>query len=52
VNLKIELIAGGGVRDIEDLVSLRNVGVSGVLLATALHSGAISVETLRQSGLL
>lgn len=45
--LKVMLLAGGGVRNIEDLNSLKEVGVDGVLLATALHSGNITVECLR-----
>ena len=39
-------------RDIKDLVELKNLGVSGVLVATALHSGKISIEELKQAGLL
>jgi phosphoribosylformimino-5-aminoimidazole carboxamide ribotide isomerase len=32
---------GGGVRDIADLTQLKTLGVSGVLIATALHTGKI-----------
>jgi uncharacterized protein related to proFAR isomerase len=39
------------VRDIKDLVELKNIGVFGVLVATALHSGRISLEDLRRAGL-
>ena len=39
-------------RDIKDLVELQNLGVSGVLVATALHSGKISMDDLKQAGLL
>ena len=45
-------IVGGGVRDIKDLVELKKLGVSGVLVATALHSGKISIEELKKAGLL
>ena len=48
----MEVYVGGGVRDMADLVELRSLGVSGVLVASALHSGKISVEELRQKGLL
>ena len=48
----INVIVGGGVRDIKDLVELQNIGVFGALLATALHSGRISLEEMRQAGLL
>ena len=51
-NLKVKVFVGGGVRDIKDLVELKNIGVFGVLVATALHSGRISLEELRHAGLL
>ena len=37
----IRLITGGGVRNAADLEPLRAAGIDGVLLATALHNGAI-----------
>jgi phosphoribosylformimino-5-aminoimidazole carboxamide ribotide isomerase len=49
--LNLKVFVGGGVRDIKDLVELRNMGVFGVLLATALHSGRVRVEELRRVGL-
>jgi len=48
----VDVYVGGGVRDINDLVELRNLGVSGALIATALHTGKISIAQLRQEGLL
>ncbi|MGA3061215.1 MAG: HisA/HisF-related TIM barrel protein [Candidatus Bathyarchaeia archaeon] len=48
----MDVYAGGGVRDLEDLVKLKDLGVSGVLVATALHSGKISIEKLKQADLL
>jgi phosphoribosylformimino-5-aminoimidazole carboxamide ribotide isomerase len=51
-SLNMRVIVGGGVRDIKDLVGLRCLGVSGVLLATALHSGKISPDELQRQGLL
>jgi phosphoribosylformimino-5-aminoimidazole carboxamide ribotide isomerase len=51
-NIKAEVFVGGGVRDVKDLVELKNLGVFGVLMATALHSGKISPEGLKQAGLL
>jgi phosphoribosylformimino-5-aminoimidazole carboxamide ribotide isomerase len=50
--LKVTLFVGGGVRDMKDLLELQKLGVSGVLVATALHYGKISVEDLRRSGLM
>ncbi len=37
----LAILAGGGVRNVEDLAGLRSAGASGALVATALHSGAI-----------
>lgn len=51
-NVKAAVLVGGGVRDVKDLVELRGLGVSGVLVATALHSGKISLEDLKQAKLL
>jgi phosphoribosylformimino-5-aminoimidazole carboxamide ribotide isomerase len=51
-HIKINVLVGGGVRDITDLIELKNLGVSAVLVATALHSGIISTENLKQAGLL
>jgi len=46
------VFVGGGVRGISDLLELKKMGIAGVLVATALHSGAISVDELRQLKLL
>jgi len=48
----IEVYVGGGVRDINDLVELKNLGVSGALVASALHTGKISIDQLKQEDLL
>ena len=48
----IEVLVGGGVRDIADLIELKKLGVSGVLVATAIYSGKISHENLEKAGLL
>jgi phosphoribosylformimino-5-aminoimidazole carboxamide ribotide isomerase len=48
----LEVYVGGGVRDINDLLELRSLGVTGALVATALHNGKISIQTLKQNGLL
>lgn len=51
-NIKAEVIVGGGVRDVKDLVELNYLGVFGALVATALHSGKISPKKLKQAGVL
>jgi len=38
----VEIIAGGGIRDRADLEQLRECGVAGVLIASALHDGRLS----------
>jgi phosphoribosylformimino-5-aminoimidazole carboxamide ribotide isomerase len=51
-SFKMKLLAGGGVQNTKDLLTLKEIGIDGVLLATALHSGKVSVEELRQLNLL
>lgn len=51
-SLRIQVFVGGGVRAIQDLATLKDMGVYGVLLATALHSGRISLEDLCRADLL
>jgi phosphoribosylformimino-5-aminoimidazole carboxamide ribotide isomerase len=48
VNMKVYV--GGGVRDIQDLKTLQQLGISGALIATALHTGKISAEHLHLAG--
>jgi phosphoribosylformimino-5-aminoimidazole carboxamide ribotide isomerase len=47
----LEVFVGGGIRDIDDLLKLKELGVFGVLLATALHSGKIKAEDIKCAGL-
>jgi len=47
---EVELLAGGGVRDVADLNALAEAGAAGALVATALHSGAIGRDELRALG--
>jgi phosphoribosylformimino-5-aminoimidazole carboxamide ribotide isomerase len=44
----LELLAGGGVRDVEDLRALEATGAAGALVATALHSGVIGPRELAE----
>ena len=43
----VEVIAGGGVRDLADLERLGRCGVAGVLVASALHDGRLRPEQVR-----
>jgi phosphoribosylformimino-5-aminoimidazole carboxamide ribotide isomerase len=44
----IELIAGGGVRDVNDLHGLEGIGIKAALVATALHKGKIGRKDLEK----
>ena len=48
----VDVYVGGGVRNIDDLAELKSLGISGALIATALHTGKITVAQLKQHGLL
>ncbi len=50
-NAKMQVFVGGGVRDMADLVRLNDMGVEGVLVATSLHSGRITMEEIICAGL-
>jgi len=39
---ELELITGGGVRGVDDLLTLRDQGLDGVLVASALHDGTLT----------
>lgn len=42
------IVAAGGVRDINDLMQLKTMGIAAVLLASALHNGSIDTATLEK----
>jgi phosphoribosylformimino-5-aminoimidazole carboxamide ribotide isomerase len=44
----LELLAGGGVRDVADLRALRDAGAAGALVGTALHTGVIGSRELAE----
>ncbi|MGQ9468724.1 MAG: HisA/HisF family protein [Nitrososphaerales archaeon] len=45
-SVDIPIVTGGGIRNIDDVLLLRDLGVSGVLIATALHNLRIKREDL------
>jgi phosphoribosylformimino-5-aminoimidazole carboxamide ribotide isomerase len=48
----LEVLTGGGIRNMADLEELRKIGVSKALIATAIHKGTITPEVLRAKGYL
>ncbi len=48
----LELLAGGGIGSIDDLLYLRDASFQGALLATALHDGLLSPDDLAREGFL
>jgi uncharacterized protein related to proFAR isomerase len=40
------LIAGGGIRSLEEIMELQSLGIEGVLVATVLHQGIIGSQHL------
>ncbi|MCP8313676.1 MAG: hypothetical protein H3Z53_04800 [archaeon] len=43
-SVDIPIITGGGIRNIDDVLLLRDLGISGVLISTALHNLKIKRE--------
>lgn len=50
--VKMKLIVGGGIRDINDIILLEKIGVDGVLIASSLHNKKISIKDLIDLGYL
>jgi len=46
------LLIGGGVSNPKELIDLRSLGVAGVLVATAFHSGALRAKDISFLGAL
>ncbi len=44
---KHSVLLGGGIRDMADINALKEIGVSGALVATAVHNGRIPVELIK-----
>jgi phosphoribosylformimino-5-aminoimidazole carboxamide ribotide isomerase len=42
----LQLLVGGGIANLEELVDLKTAGIAGVLLATVLHSGIVGAQNL------
>jgi phosphoribosylformimino-5-aminoimidazole carboxamide ribotide isomerase len=44
---RMQVIVGGGARNVRDVLLLKRVGAAGVLIATALHKGRVKAADLR-----
>lgn len=42
-----DVLVGGGIKDMDDIEALKRIGISGALVATAVHSGKISADLIR-----
>jgi phosphoribosylformimino-5-aminoimidazole carboxamide ribotide isomerase len=51
-NFDYDVYVGGGIRDINDLIELKQLGVSGSLIGTALYSKTIDIDDLRNKKLI
>jgi phosphoribosylformimino-5-aminoimidazole carboxamide ribotide isomerase len=43
----LHLLLGGGIAKLQELIELESIGVAGILMATALHNGAINAQHIR-----
>ena len=41
-----KIIVGGGIKDLDDIVVLKDLGIDGALVATAVHNGKIPIELI------
>jgi len=48
----VKVLVGGGIRSLQELEELRNLGVSGALVATVIHNGKITVDELKSVNFL
>ena len=48
----VDFLVGGGIRSLQELEELRNLGVSGALVATVLHNGKVRVDELKSANFL
>ena len=50
--VNIDVLVGGGISNLQELEELENLGIYGVLIATILHSGKLTIDELRSAGFL
>ena len=44
------VLVGGGIKDMDDIEALKRIGISGALVATAVHYGKIPADLIRTNG--
>jgi len=49
---ELEVMVGGGIRNLSEMKELRELGVAGALVATVIHNGKVTVDELRVSGFI
>ncbi|MEJ2240649.1 MAG: HisA/HisF-related TIM barrel protein [Candidatus Bathyarchaeota archaeon] len=50
--VSIDILVGGGIRNLQELKNLEDLGIHGVLIATILHNGKLTIDELRSAGFL
>ncbi len=50
--IQVDLLVGGGIRNLNELQELETLGIYGVLVATVLHNGKLAIDDLRSAGFL
>lgn len=47
--VSLEIIASGGVSNLEDLLNLRKIGVEGAIVGKALYEGAVTLAAIEEA---
>lgn len=50
--IKIKILTGGGVRNINDLEELNSLGIDAALVSTAIHTGNLTLEEIKSKNFL
>jgi phosphoribosylformimino-5-aminoimidazole carboxamide ribotide isomerase len=48
----VKVLVGGGIKSLQELETLRKLGVYGALVATVLHNGKVTVDMFKDAGFL
>jgi phosphoribosylformimino-5-aminoimidazole carboxamide ribotide isomerase len=47
--VSIDILFGGGIRNLQELKNLEDLGIHGVLIATIFHNGKLTIDELRSA---